>query len=268
MKMESITRKWWFFLLLILLQFIPPYTSVQIDPSQIGLVIGEALSNAILYDFQLVYPLFKIIPILLILAIPLFRNRVSRIFSFYVAISYVLFAILQSIAITEDYGLLIVTTNLVMFFFVASTWFWEALVQKNSFLAPRLTPSTIWVIPLAILAFWYPLNGNTMMPEFNPITIITNAAGLTFCMMTPVYLSILIIYYPDVNIATLRATSVIGIIIGFYNFLLNFVWYYELLFWNGVLHIPLIVLSIYAFILSFRKTTEMATGEDARQQQD
>ena len=91
-----------------------------------------------------------------------------------------------------------------------------------------------------------------MLPDFNPIWIIANEAGLAFCMMTPVYLAILIIYYPDVNIATLRITSIVGVIIGFYNFLLNFIWYYESLFWNGVFHIPLIVISIYALILSYR----------------
>jgi hypothetical protein len=252
-KLESITQKWWCFLFFILLQFLPSYTSIPTDPSQMGLVIGEALSNALVYNLQSIFFVFKIIPLVLILTIPFPKNKVTRVFSFYAAISYVLFATLQSIAVTESYGIVIVLTNFIMFLIVAIFWFWETLVQKNSFSSPTLTPLTLWVIPLAVLAFWYPLNTATMMPDFNPIGIIANEAGLAFCMMTPVYLAILIIYYPNVNIATLRITSIVGVIIGFYNFLLNFMWYYESLFWNGIFHIPLIMISIYAAILSYGK---------------
>ena len=252
-KLESITRRWWFFLLLILLQFIPSYTSVPIDPSQIGLVIGEALSNALIYNFQSIFFVFKIIPLVLILAIPFLKNSVTRVFSFYVGISYILFAFLQSIGVSETFGLVIVITNLTMFLLVAVFWFWEGIAIENDFSTPRLTPLKLWVIPFAIVAFWYPINTTAMMPDLNPLGLIANEAGLTFCMMTPVYLAILIIFYPNVNLATFRVTSIIGLIIGFYNFLVNFVWYYDTMFWNGVFHIPLIVLSIYALILAYRE---------------
>lgn len=251
--LEIVTRKWWFLLLLILLQFLPSYTSIPVDPSQVGLVIGEALSNALTYDLQSVYFLFKVIPLALILAIPFLKNRVSRIISFYAAISNILFGTLQSIALTETYGLVILLTNVIMFLLVAVFWFWETIIAKNDFTTPNLTPSTLWVIPLAFIAFWYPLNTVTMMPDFNPLGIIANEAGLTYCMMTPVYLAILIIHYPNINMATFRITSIVGVIIGFYNFLVNFVWYFELLFWNGLFHLPLIALSIYGLILSFRR---------------
>jgi hypothetical protein len=232
---------------------MPSYTSIPIDMSQMGLVIGEALSNALVYNLQSIFFIFKIIPLVLILSIPFLKQRISQIFSFYAAVSYVLFATLQSIAFTETYGLVIVLTNFIMFILVATFWFWETLVQMNDFSTPTLTPQTLWVIPFAALAFWYPLTTITMMPNLNPIGIIANEAGLAFCMMTPVYLAILIVYYPNVNIVTLRITSIVGVIIGFYNFLLNFIWYYDSLFWNGVFHIPLIVISIYALILSYWK---------------
>ena len=103
-----------------------------------------------------------------------------------------------------------------------------------------------WVVPLAFLAFWYPLNQDTFLPDFNPIYLFTNVAGLTFCMMTPVYLAILLLHYPQINIATLRVTGLAGIIIASYNILLNFFMYPDLLWWNGVLHIPLLMISGYA----------------------
>ena len=180
------------------------------------------------------------------------RNRVTRLFSIYVAITYVLFAFLQSIAFTEKYGLGIITINLIMFLVVAAFWFWEAILRKNDFTPGKRPAWKYWVIPLAFLAFWYPLNPCTGMPDFNPIYLLTNMSGLTFCMMTPVYLAILTLYYPRVNIATLRVTSLVGAIIGFYNIMVNFFMNPSVLWWNGVLHMPLVTISIYALALSFK----------------
>lgn len=41
--------------------------------------------------------------------------------------------------------------------------------------------------------------------------------GLAFCLMTPVYLALLILFYPGVNIVTLRITGLVGLMLGLYN---------------------------------------------------
>jgi hypothetical protein len=251
-RIESATRKWWFFLILLLLQMLPPFTSEPVSPQQAGLVIGAVLSQAIVYDLSLFFPVFKILSILMIASVFTLNNRVSRIFSVYVGVMYVLFAFLQSIAFTEEFGFSLVTVNLLMFLMVAVIWFWEAVTLKNNLEAPQFERSRVWVIPFAVMAFWYPINIDTMMLDFDPLLLLTNEASLAFCMMTPVFLSILILFYPNINIATLRVTSSIGIVISFYNILTNFVMFPELLFWNGILHIPLTIISVYAFTLSIR----------------
>jgi len=247
-------RRWWFALvmLLILLQFVPSYASKGYDWSEVGLVTGEILSHSLVYDYPLAFPVFKIIPILLIVCIVFLQSKVTRFFGLYVALTYVLFAFLQSVAFTETYGLGIITVNLIMFSLIAVFWFWEAIVRKNDFTPTKQPTWKYWVIPCACLAFWYPVNPVTMMPDFNPVYLLTNVAGLTFCMMTPVYLAILTLYHPRVNITTLRVTSLVGAIIGFYNILTNFIFYPSLLWWNGVLHIPLITISAYALVLSLK----------------
>ena len=255
-RLEAITRKWWFFLLFILMQFfLPPYVSKGFEWSEIGIITGTILSNSLVYTYTALYPIFKIIPAVLVISLLFLKNRVTRLFSIYAVVTYVLFAFLQSIAVTEEYGLGIITVNIVMFCIVAAFWFWEGLARRNDFTPQERSAWKYWVIPLAFLAFWYPVNPDTMMPDFNPIYLLTNLAGLAFCLMTPVYLSILTLYYPKVNIATLRVTSLVGTIIGFYNVLTNFLLYPSILWWNGVLHIPLITISIYALILSFKSLT-------------
>lgn len=215
--------------------------------------MGYILENAVIYSLDILYPIFKIIPIILIISIFLFKERARILFSIYIAISYVLFAILQSFAFTEQYGPAIITGNLTMFLIVAAFWFWKAIAQENDFSTHEQQIQKYWVVPLVFLAFWMPMNPGTLTPDFNPIYFLTNNAGLTFCMMTPVYLAILTLYYPKVNIATLRVTSLAGTIIGLYNLLLNFFMNPNVLWWNGVLHLPLLIISIYALILSLHK---------------
>ena len=256
-KLESITRKWWFFLLFILLQFVPPYASKGFEPAETGIVTGEILSNALVYDYPSLFPIFKIIPVLLVISIIFLKNAVTRPFSVYVGITYVLFAFLQSIAVTENYGLGIITINAIMFSLVAAFWFWEAIIQKNDFTSQKQPKWKYWVVPLAFLAFWYPLtiSDGSMIPDFNPIGILTNMAGLAFCLMTPVYVGILTLYHPKINIATLRVTSLVGVIIGIYNVLVNFILAFNTMWWNGVLHIPLLTISVYGLVLSFKKSS-------------
>ena len=252
-KLEQITRRWWFFLFVALLQILPPYASKGFGPEEFGLVIGEILSNCYVFEITPLYPLFKILPLLFVLLIIFLGNRISRIFSIYAAINYALIAVLQSIGVSETYGFGIVLNNLIMFFLVSAFWGWEAVVHENDLSPQRIPLWKYWVIPLAFVAFWYPANPVTRLPDFNPILFFTNEAGLTFCMMTPVYLAILTLIHPRVNFATLRINSLIGIIIGLYNVSLNFIINPTEFWWNGVLHIPLLSISLYAFVLSYRK---------------
>jgi len=253
-KLEKITGKWWFYLVFVVVQFmILPYVAKGYDWTKGGEILGSIFSQAIIESWEPVYPLFKVIPVVLVLLIIFIKNKVTRLFSAYVAISYILFAVLQNIAITEEYGLAIVTGNLVMFLIVAASWIWEAIAKKND-LSPVKPPAwKYWVAPLAFLAFWYPLNPQTMQPDFNSLYLLTSSAGLAFCLMTPVYLTILTFYYPRVNLVTLRITSLVGAIIAFYNMWVNFLFKPDLLWWNGVLHIPLLTISIYGLVISLRK---------------
>jgi hypothetical protein len=254
-RLEWLTRRWWFYLLFVLLQFvIPPYASKGYKfPEELSDVIFNALGNAVIYQHYQFFPIFKVIPFILLIGIFVFRNKLTRSFNIYVSISYVLFAIGQNVAVTEKYGVAICTINVVMFLVVAAFWAWEAAVLRNDFTLIKQSVWRYWIVPLALLAFWYPLERRTLMPDFNPAYMFTNVAGVTFCMMTPVYVGLLTLYWPKVNMAVLRVTSLVGLIIALYNLLVNFVINPGRYWWNGVLHIPLLVISIYALVLSLKK---------------
>lgn len=269
-KLEWITRKWWFFLLFFFIQFIPPYASKGYKfPDEWGDVIMHALRYAFIYSYSWLFPIFKIIPMILVIGIIVFRNKVPRLFNIYVALSYVLFAFGQSIAVTEKYGMAVCTIGVIMFLIVAAFWAWEAIVVQNDFKPAKIPIFRYWVVPLLLLAFWYPLDWRTWKPDFNPVYLFTNVAGVTFCMMTPVYIGLLTLYWPKVNIATMRVTSLVGLIIGLYNLYANFGINPARHWWNGVLHIPLLVISLYGLILSLKRPqTEQQINEDIQPTQN
>ena len=78
-----------------------------------GEVIGVILQNAIISSLEIWYPLFKLIPIILVALMVLRIRGVTRWLNIYAGISYVLFAFLQHVAITEEYGFSIVISNLI-----------------------------------------------------------------------------------------------------------------------------------------------------------
>ena len=250
--LDRITGKWWFYLLFFFLFMVPPYSQTGVDRYEAPDMVVEVLSNALIYSFPTLVPVLKVIPILLVIGIFVWGDRITRIFDIYVSFTYFLFAFFQHMAFTESYGFAIVLGNLVPILLVSILWIWEAIVKVNDFSSPTRTLWRYWVVPFAFLAFWSPINMETFAPEFAPIYILTSTAGLTYCMMTPVYVGLLSLYWPKVNMATLRVTSLVGLIIGLYNMPYQFIVSPSKFYWGGILHIPLLVISLYGLIISLR----------------
>lgn len=257
--LDAVTKKWWLYPLLLLLFFIRPYTSQGYDPAESMDVILQALSNPLIYGFPVLMPIAKAMPAILIAGVMVLGNRIRRAFNAYVALLYVALACFQHTSLTSQYGLVIVGGNLVLILIVGLLWIWEVFAERNDF-EPRRRPFwKWWVAPLAILTLLAPVDASTMAPDFSPLSLLTNESGLTYCMMTPVILAILTLYHPTVNLAVLRVTSFVGMLIGAVNML---VWFFVMpsAWWMGVLHIPLVAISVYALVLGLRKVTATQTA--------
>jgi len=102
------------------------------------------------------------------------------------------------------------------------------------------------LLPLALLAFWAPFDA-AIQPSFRPILLLTAPDyGLTFCLTTPVFLFLLILFYPDVDPLAYRLTAFNGLLYG----LINMTHFAEpSRVWMGVLHLPLLILSLIALLL-------------------
>ncbi len=261
-RADRLTRRWWFLLLFCLLNLIPPYVSRPLSPQEWSElwrvythIFSESFVNSLSSPWWVV---FQIAPIILVLLIVTVGNRVKTVFSAYAAITFLLFAVLQNVSVTEKYGLGIVTCNVLWFTILAGFWAWEAFAGLTD-LAPRPRPWwSYWVMPLAIFAFWIPVapdRHGTL--HFTPLLFLRVHTGLAFCLMVPVYLAILSLYYPRVNLAVMRLTALTGMIVALYNMLGA---YFGRGVYHAVVHTPLAAISIYTFVLSFvRPRTEGAS---------
>lgn len=250
-RLETFTSKWYFFVLLLLAQFIiMPFATRNFNPQQMGQIITVTLDNAPqthLGNFNIVFQALSVIMILLVVVM---KNNVGRIFSGYVALSYLIFAIIQNIAITELYGFSIVTVNVLMFLFVAYAWIREAFRPENSYSFSNLSRRHCWMILLSLFAFYCPFDMQGQL-DFNPIHFMTRNTASAFCMTTPLFLTIMTLNLPNVNIATYRITAIIGFIIGIYN-MAPFADSQTV--WVGFLHLPLLLISLYCIVVSYKST--------------
>ena len=176
-----------------------------------------------------------------------FRDRIGRFFSAYVGCCYLLYAIIQSIAVTNKYGVSVVTVNLVMMLFVAFVWFRDSWKGENKYTFSNLNWKTAWLVPVAFFCLWFPMNLQNAKPDFNPAYLFSGFASLAFCPMTPVFLILLTLCRPTINMVTYRVTAMVGLIIGIYNMgqFANPTGFYL-----GIYHLPLLLISLYALLSS------------------
>lgn len=253
-KMEKVILKWWYYLIIVVMVVVAlplNITSKNWSLADQMNIIKEILSNSLLREVRFAYLPIQLLTILIILLLIVLRNRVGQLFCIYAGITFFLQAVFQNVAITEKYGLMIGTVNLILFPLVGLAWFMEAKIGKTDFNYRSTNPLVYLTVPLALFAFWAP-NSPAHFLKFDLKWMVTSGTTFGFCLMVPVYLAVLFISYPRVNRVTMNITAVVGLIIAFGNFVI-FMGNPAERYWNGIVHLPLLFTSIAGIILSIKK---------------
>jgi len=233
-------------IVLLLCTFLPPITSKPFPPQDTSLVIKEVImqtSDA----YSWLSPYIHVATIALLIALYRYGRKIGRVADAYFGILFLFFAFGQHIAVTENYGLAVITGNLAMILIVGLFWIWEVFTLQNEYVFHRLPFWRYWVIPFSVLAFWFPVNAD-LSPNFSPMLLLTSSFGVAFCPTAPIVIAILTLIYPKVNKPLLRITSFVGLLIGLFNAMSLFVMPGYTL-WMLFLHIPLILISIYGLLI-------------------
>jgi TM2 domain-containing membrane protein YozV len=249
---ENLTSRRWFYPavygLLIVISMLPPITQVPYDPRNTQDVIMNILMVSIL-PYRSWGWVFHVATLTAV-ALAVFRPQVAgRVMAAHFGINYLLIAALQTNAVTETYGFAVHTGALVATALLGALWLWVAWRDKlqASF---EGVPSWRWsLLPLALLVFWSPIamEGNKVVPDFDPVLLLASPDyGLAYCFMTPVFLFLLILFYPRVDVLALRATAFNGLLYGLFNLTH---WFNPDMVWMGVMHIPLLIIPLVALLM-------------------
>ena len=144
-----------------------------------------------------------------------------------------------------------------MFLFVAYVWIRELFNPENNYDFSNFHWKYSWMIIFALFAYLCPFTSHGEM-DWNLLHFFTRNTATAFCLTTPLFLTILTLNLPKVNIVTYRITAIIGVIIGLYN-MMNFLNPHTVFL--GVVHVPLLTISLYCTILSYRMRPIMNMSE-------
>lgn len=254
-RLEILTRKRIFYLLLVFIPAIlPPLTAkglwYLLDVTNFSFYVSYAL-----FDYKATYsylmPAFHGLMLLALLCVVIFRKRVSRLFSIFVVLNFAFSVFTQTMVHTDTYGLVILTEIFVWYSIVIALWIWEIIVQKND-LSFKDGMRPWWLLPLAVVAYWDP----DQAWNFSLVFFIKGFSPTAFCMLTPIYLTLLMFAYPNINLPLVRIHSYIGLIVGFISLSISLIQApSDGLYWI-LLHAPLIIVSFYTFRHSYRLRQE------------
>ena len=233
---------------LLICSFLPVFTASPFPQQDSSLVIKEVLMKTSVAYLWL-SPIVHIVTVALLVALVLYGSKVGRVGDAFFAVLFLFIAFSNHIAVTDTYGLAVVTGNLVPVLIVGLFWIWEVYKPKNDYVFKRLPAWRYWVLPFAFLAFWSPIDAQ-LSPDFNPLLLLNSSFGVMYCLTTPVIIALLTLICPRVNAQVLRVTSFVGLIIGLFNIMSYFTMPGYTL-WNLILHTPLVLISLYGLIIPF-----------------
>jgi hypothetical protein len=244
-------RKWLYpviYTAFFIISMLPLYTQKPYAPQDTQDVIIELLM-VVTTPYKAYSPIFHILTLLMIALIAWQPAKMGRVLAGYMGLNYLIIALVQTMGTTAQYGFVLHTGGMVLFGVLGLIWLVVAFRNELQISFREISWRQLLLLPLVLLAFWAPYVafGNQVRPDFNPLLLLVSPDyGLTFCFTTPIFLFWLILSYPHVNGLAYRITAFNGFLYGMFNLAH---WFNPKLWWMGVLHLPLLILSVYALIL-------------------
>ena len=236
------------YFILVFISILPLYTDKPYLPENTQDVLISLFKIA--GDPFIIYaPLFHAATFVMVILIVFIPEKMGRVAAGYMGINYLVIAITQTMGQTQEYGFVLHTGGVIVYVLLGIVWL--SVAYKRDLLIPKIELKIYHYgfILLALLAFWAPYKviDETVLPHFDPILLLTSSDfGMSYCFTTPIFLLLLILVYPGVNAFAYRITAFNGFIYGLFNLTH---WFNEDTQWMGVLHLPLLVISIYALLL-------------------
>lgn len=244
-------RKWLYPVLyasFFIISMLPLYTEKPYAPQETQDVIIKLLM-VVTTPYKAYAPIFHVLTLLMVALIAWQPAKMGRVWAGYMGLNYLTISLVQTMGTTRQYGFVLHTGGMVMNGVLGVVWLVVAFRNELQTSFRSISWQHLFLMPLALLAFWAPYvaSGNGVRPDFNLLLLLVSPDyGLTFCFTTPIFLFLMILFYPRVNMLAYRITAFNGLLYGAFNLTH---WFTPELRWMGFLHLPLLIISIYALIL-------------------
>jgi hypothetical protein len=177
-------------LVLLFFTFLPTLSTVPFPSQDSPLVIKEVLTQTSVSNPWLTSAI-HITTVAFLVALYWYGSKVGRVASAFFGILFIFIAFSNHIAVTQSYGLVVVTGNLVSILVVGLFWMWEVYRPRNVYVFQKLAAWRYWVLPFVFLAFWFPMSALEAGPDFNPLLLLTSSFGVMFCPTAPLVIALL-----------------------------------------------------------------------------
>jgi len=246
----------WFKIALTVIFFIPAYAQVSYDPAEIGNIIAAVLSNPLIVQAEWLLPIFKLLLLSAVVMSIMDMKYSNKITMGYYAFILLIVGMFQNMANTEEYGFVILIGNILVQFVVLAFFIHDIVKGKTVIDKVNLNVKRLWIVPLMLFAFLMPYSIDSLgniYPSFS-LSVLYNEAGVTYCMITPIVIGLLLLYSKGVDKATLSVVSYVGFIFGLMNMVTWFAMNNDN-WWMGVLHLPLLVIAFYGLVIANKEKT-------------
>lgn len=241
----------WFKMVLTILVFLPSVTQIPYNPANTTDVVASVMAYPLITSIPLLLPISKLI-LLIVVLLPLISSKFSeRVLIAYYCIILLVVGIFQNMSITKDYGFVWLLGNTFIQFLVLIYCLYDFFNRKSVIKIKDINKKRLWVVLPMLLAFLMPYSVNTyggIRPSLT-ISVLWNESGVTYCMITPVIVGIMILFSKKIYKPLMSVVSYVGLVFG----LLNMITWFGLQnenWWMGILHLPLLILSFYGLIIS------------------
>jgi hypothetical protein len=235
---------------------LPAYAQIKYNSVDTPKVIAAVMAHPLINSINWVLPLTKLLLLTAVL-MPLLSSKFSgRILIGYYVLILLVVSILQNMSFTKDYGFVWLISNTLVEFVVLAFCFYDVVMNRTIIVKENLNKNRLWVVALMLLSFLMPyaVNSKNVVYPALSLNIFLNEAGVTYCMITPVIIGMLLLFSKGVYKPTLSIVSYVGFIFGLLNMMTWFIMQPEN-WWMGVLHLPLLILSFAGLLVTRKEKT-------------
>lgn len=227
--------------------FLEPVSDNGVEPENTIQVVLHVLEKPYIVTYPQVFPYAKLLWVIALVCGFLGYERVFSLFGF---LSMILIGTFQSMGEDAEGGFVWLVSNSVAMYIVGLYFLNEAVFPQNDFKWSHLDKSRLWLIAVYPVLLWCPIayENNAFVWDFSLKHALLGDGCTAFCYVMPTLLATMCLFYPHVDRRLFGITTFVCSLFGASSMVVLGV---SKLVHPLVMHIPLVVVSLYGYYLYF-----------------